>query len=68
MAVALMAAMGTAGRGEAAEGPAITGRIEDEDLVVRCGDRSIRLRPVLDVKEDVIDAALKIMDRECRRL
>src|SRR5205814_7759925 len=37
-------------------------------LVVRCGERSIRLRPVLDVKEDVIDEALGIMERECRRL
>jgi L-lysine 6-transaminase len=37
-------------------------------LVVRCGERSIRLRPVLDVKEDVIDAALRIMEDECRRL
>jgi L-lysine 6-transaminase len=37
-------------------------------LVVRCGERSIRLRPVLDIKADVIDAALKIMEKECRRL
>jgi L-lysine 6-transaminase len=37
-------------------------------LVVRCGERSIRLRPVLDIKSDVIDAALKIMEKECRRL
>ena len=37
-------------------------------LVVRCGERSIRLRPVLDVKDDAIEAALKIMDGECRRL
>jgi L-lysine 6-transaminase len=37
-------------------------------LVVRCGDRSIRLRPVLDVKDDAIEAALRIMDGECRRL
>ena len=37
-------------------------------LVVRCGERSIRLRPVLDVKGDVIDAALRIMGEECRRL
>jgi L-lysine 6-transaminase len=37
-------------------------------LVVRCGERSIRLRPVLDIKEDVIDEALKIMSNECRRL
>jgi L-lysine 6-transaminase len=37
-------------------------------LVVRCGQRSIRLRPVLDVKSDVIDEAIGIMHQECRRL
>jgi L-lysine 6-transaminase len=37
-------------------------------LVVRCGERSIRLRPVLDVKDDAIEAALKIMDGECQQL
>ena len=37
-------------------------------LVVRCGERSIRLRPVLDVKEDVIRESIDIMDKECRRL
>jgi L-lysine 6-transaminase len=37
-------------------------------LVVRCGERSIRLRPVLDVKDDIIEEALRIMDRVCRRL
>ncbi len=37
-------------------------------LVVRCGERSIRLRPVLDVKQDVLQAALRIMERECERL
>jgi L-lysine 6-transaminase len=37
-------------------------------LVVRCGERSIRLRPVLDVKNDIIEAAMRIMDGECRRL
>jgi L-lysine 6-transaminase len=37
-------------------------------LVVRSGERSIRLRPVLDVKDDAIEAALRIMDGECRRL
>jgi L-lysine 6-transaminase len=37
-------------------------------LVLRCGARSIRLRPVLDLKDDVIEEALKIMDLECRRL
>jgi L-lysine 6-transaminase len=37
-------------------------------LVVRCGERSIRMRPVLDVKSDIIDAAIRIMESECRRL
>jgi L-lysine 6-transaminase len=37
-------------------------------LVVRCGERSIRLRPVLDVKDEVIEAALRIMSDECKRL
>jgi L-lysine 6-transaminase len=37
-------------------------------LVVRCGERSIRLRPVLDIKEDVLQAALRIMDQQCSRL
>ena len=37
-------------------------------LVVRCGEKSIRLRPVLDVKDDVIGEALRLMDGECRRL
>jgi len=37
-------------------------------LVVRCGARSIRLRPVLDIKPEVVDTALKIMEKECRRL
>ena len=37
-------------------------------LVVRCGERSIRLRPVLDVKDDIIEQALRIMDEQCRLL
>jgi L-lysine 6-transaminase len=37
-------------------------------LVVRSGERSIRLRPVLDVKDDVIAEALRIMAGECQRL
>jgi L-lysine 6-transaminase len=37
-------------------------------LVVRCGERSIRLRPVLDVKDDIIEESLRITDGECRRL
>jgi len=37
-------------------------------LVVRSGERSIRLRPVLDVKDDIIEESLRIMDTECRKL
>ncbi len=37
-------------------------------LVVRCGERSIRLRPVLDVPDDIVEAALKIVADECRQL
>ena len=37
-------------------------------LVVRCGEHSIRLRPVLDVQDDIIEQSLCIMDDECRKL
>ena len=37
-------------------------------LVIRCGDRSIRLRPVLDVKVDIIESSLRIMDEQCGKL
>jgi L-lysine 6-transaminase len=37
-------------------------------FVLRCGERSIRLRPVLDLKDDALEEALKIIDAECRRL
>lgn len=37
-------------------------------LVIRCGDRSIRLRPVLDIKEDVIETSLRIIDEQCAKL
>jgi L-lysine 6-transaminase len=37
-------------------------------LVLRSGERSIRLRPVLDVTDEVIEKALQIMDNECRKL
>jgi L-lysine 6-transaminase len=37
-------------------------------LVVRSGERSIRLRPVLDIKDDIVQTALGIMDQQCRRL
>jgi L-lysine 6-transaminase len=37
-------------------------------LVLRCGDRSIRLRPVLDLKDDAMEAALKIIETESAHL
>jgi L-lysine 6-transaminase len=37
-------------------------------LVIRSGERSIRLRPVLDVTDDIIEQSLKIMSDECRKL
>jgi len=37
-------------------------------LVIRCGDRSIRLRPVLDLKDDIIESAVRIMDQQCGKL
>ncbi len=37
-------------------------------LVLRCGERSIRLRPMLDINDEAIDAALRLIDKECRRL
>jgi len=37
-------------------------------LVLRAGERSIRLRPVLDVNSDTLDEAVRIMETVCRRL
>jgi L-lysine 6-transaminase len=37
-------------------------------LVLRSGERSIRLRPVLDITDNVIDEAVKIIDALARRL
>jgi len=37
-------------------------------LVVRSGERSIRLRPVLDIQQDVIDQAVRLMQKCCRSL
>jgi L-lysine 6-transaminase len=36
-------------------------------LVLRCGERSIRLRPMLDVKPDVIERALQTFELLCKR-
>ena len=37
-------------------------------LVVRSGEHSIRLRPVLDVKDEIMEQSLKIMSDECGKL
>jgi L-lysine 6-transaminase len=36
-------------------------------LVVRCGTRSIRVRPALDVKSGILESALDIISRLCHR-
>jgi L-lysine 6-transaminase len=45
-----------------------TGSYELGLLVLRGGERSIRLRPVLDLQGGVMDEALEIIDAQCRRL
>jgi len=37
-------------------------------LVIRSGERSIRLRPVLDVPDDVVEESLEIMDKQCCKM
>ncbi len=37
-------------------------------LAIRCGDRSIRFRPVLDIKEDDIAEAMALLGEQCRRM
>jgi L-lysine 6-transaminase len=37
-------------------------------IVLRAGERSIRLRPALDLKDDAMEAALEIIEAECKRL
>jgi L-lysine 6-transaminase len=44
------------------------GAYETGLLVVRSGERSIRLRPVLDVTQETIERALALMDQTCRAL
>ena len=36
-------------------------------LVLRCGERSIRLRPVLDIESEVIEAAMRTLDLLCKQ-
>ena len=44
------------------------GAYEQGLLVVRCGERSIRLRPVLDVQPQILEQALRLMDQCCQKL
>ena len=37
-------------------------------LAIRCGERSIRFRPVLDLKPGVIDKAIELLAQQCRRM
>jgi L-lysine 6-transaminase len=37
-------------------------------LTVRCGERSIRLRPVLDVKPEIMDETFRLMREQFRRM
>jgi len=44
------------------------GLFERGVLAIRCGERSIRFRPVLDVTADVIDTALEVIQEQCRQM
>ena len=37
-------------------------------LAIRCGDRSIRFRPALDIDSEVIEASLKKIREQCRSM
>jgi L-lysine 6-transaminase len=45
-----------------------TGAYEAGLLVLRCGDRSVRLRPVLDLKDDAVEAGLELIESVATRL
>ena len=36
-------------------------------LAIRCGERSIRFRPVLDIEREAIETALEIVQAQCRQ-
>jgi L-lysine 6-transaminase len=44
------------------------GLFETGLLAIRCGERSIRFRPVLDISAEVISAAMELLAEQCRRL
>jgi L-lysine 6-transaminase len=35
-------------------------------LVLKSGERSIRFRPALDIKKEVVDEAMEILRKQCR--
>jgi L-lysine 6-transaminase len=37
-------------------------------LAIRCGERSIRFRPALDLPLDAVDTAMDMLREQCRRL
>ncbi len=44
------------------------GLYDNNLLAIRCGPRSVRFRPVLDVREEEIDEALDAVRQQCRRM
>jgi L-lysine 6-transaminase len=45
-----------------------TGAYDVGLLVLRCGERSIRLRPALNITQDVIEKSIAFMDEQCRKM
>ncbi len=43
-----------------------TGLFEVGLLALRCGERSIRFRPALDLPEEAIEIAIKMLREQCR--
>jgi L-lysine 6-transaminase len=44
------------------------GLFENGLLAIRCGERSIRFRPALDLSPETVEAALEIIRAECRTM
>jgi L-lysine 6-transaminase len=44
------------------------GALERGLLVVGSGERSVRLRPALDINAEVLDRAVRLLDAACRDL
>ncbi|MDB6056386.1 MAG: L-lysine 6-transaminase [Verrucomicrobiales bacterium] len=45
-----------------------TGAYEVGLLVLRCGERSIRLRPALNITQDVIEKSIALIEEQCRKM